>query len=204
MILCIGIVDKWWVNGALLNINVNDFLHLSDEELALMSKISGNAQAVLISRHFKLISSLARKFSKSNDDIDDLVSESMLIMANCAQSFDIKKCDKFIPYACICIKNRLKTLSSKAEISTVELDELSGEVQSSPEQQFIEAEKLQERLSQAREVLSKKEWQILSLFLTEYSYEEIAHLTDSTAKSVDNAMQRVRKKLKTIWNNEAM
>ena len=73
-----------------------------------------------------------------------------------------------------------------------------------PEQQLIEAEKLQERLSQAREVLSKKEWQILQLFLTEYSYEQIARMTDTTVKSVDNAMQRVRKKLKTIWNYEAM
>lgn len=204
MILCISIVDKWWVNRVLLNINVNDFLNLSDEELALMSKISGNAQAVLISRHFKLISSLARKFSKNPDDIDDLVSESMLILANCAQSFDIKKCDKFIPYACVCIKNRLKTITFKKEVSTVELDELSGEVQCSPEQQLIEAEKLQERLSEAREVLSKKEWQILQLFLTEYSYEQIARMTDTTVKSVDNAMQRARKKLKTIWNYEAM
>lgn len=188
----------------MLGINVNDFLSLSDEELALMSKISGSAATVLVSRHFKLISSLARKYSKGSSDIDDLVSESMLVLANCAQSFDIKKCDKFIPYACVCIKNRLRTLSSKAEVSTVELSEASDEVAKSPEQSLIEAERLQERLCQARDVLSKKEWQILQLFLTEYSYEEIASMTDSTVKSVDNAMQRVRKKLKTIWLDEAM
>lgn len=195
------------VGNLLLDIDVSVLMNKTDEELAALCSESGNAASVLISRHFKLISSLAKRYCHNSSDIDDMVSEGMLAFINAAQNYNPEKCDKFVPFACICIRNRLINAFSRNAVDNRNVgfddtDEVEELTLTSPETMFIESEVLQERLAAAEDVLSKKEWQIMQLFLTGQSYEAIARQAGITVKSVDNAMQRVRKKLRTIWNTQ--
>lgn len=62
-------------------------------------------------------------------------------------------------------------------------------------QQREDADRFQNRL---KETLTQLEYQVLMLYLGAYSYEEIAQLLHSTSKAVDNALQRVRRKLTAV------
>lgn len=183
----------------------NSFTDKSDEELCLLCSCNGSAASALISRYFKLILTLASRRCKNPSELDDLVSEAMISLVNAAQKYDSEKCDKFLPFAVFCIKNRLNTLtgSGKNAFSKVDewdFNETEDVAQSSPEARIIESEQLQEKLMMAQNLLTAKEWLIFRLFLTGASYREIAEKSNGTVKSVDNAIQRVRKKLKTIWD----
>jgi RNA polymerase sporulation-specific sigma factor len=64
-------------------------------------------------------------------------------------------------------------------------------------------EHLVELYDEINSILSKREWDIFSLFLKGCSYRQIADELEISTKSVDNAIQRIRKKLKTAWIHES-
>ena len=71
-------------------------------------------------------------------------------------------------------------------------------VKSSPEEHFIERESANELLTKIKQVLSKYEYEVFSLYLNGYSYEDIKKDLGVETKSIDNAIQRARKKLEFI------
>ena len=70
---------------------------------------------------------------------------------------------------------------------------------SSPEQQFIDREEEQERLERINRRLSLFERKVLKLYLDGYSYQEIGVRLNKSAKSVDNAVQRIRRKVEAYY-----
>jgi RNA polymerase sporulation-specific sigma factor len=67
-----------------------------------------------------------------------------------------------------------------------------------PENIVIEQERISELYSKISSALSRQEWQVFQLFLTGMSYNQIALKSGLSVKTVDNAMQRVRRKLKAL------
>ena len=74
--------------------------------------------------------------------------------------------------------------------------EIIIDVNLGPEATYLDKEKKQEIESLIRDTLSPLEYKILALFLQEYSYAEIGKKVNKSEKAVDNALQRIRKKLR--------
>ncbi len=183
-----------------------DFSQISDEELASHVKNS-DGFAELESRYLWLIGSIARRVKKSSSlDDDDLRQVGLLGLYDAALSYKKTEKASFKTYAATCISNRLKNEvrnhSSKKNSplnDSVSLDEVSfSEVNtaSSPELVLENQETFEAVLNQIHITLSDFERKVLALYLSGYKRSEISDAMGISVKAFDNAIQRVRKKLK--------
>ncbi len=183
----------------------SDFLNADDNELISLSSENKEVVAVLISRYIPLINKVAFQFSKILD-FDDLVQEGSLGLLDAISSFNSDKDIKFNTYAAICIRNKIlkaveKQTSYKAGKGqkTIPLDSLSEKADNlTPESIFIGKESLDAVIEDVKKVLSPLERNILFSHLGGLDYRSIAQNLNISPKSVDNALQRVRRKLKFI------
>lgn len=160
---------------------------------------SERAYSELISRYLPSVRRLASLYSRTSADRDDLVSEGILGLMNAVRTYCKGKGASFSTYASVCINNRMLTaLKKSAAIYRREepLDDADGRGGASPEKIVIDREALSEIFSEISENLSQMEKQVFSMYLGGESYEKIAKLLDIDRKSVDNALARVRKKLR--------
>ena len=188
--------------------NYKDIL---DEQLAILSKTDSQALEVLMDRYKILINSQARKYFLHDGDMEDLVQEAMIGLFKAVMSYNGKS--NFKTYAYTCIKNNLVTAVKKSNtdknrsmidyvsLSVKEGDDedktlLLSDFNFEPEKNYIEQESVLETRETINKTLSKFENIILSLYLQGFSYEDIAKRTEKNKKSIDNAIQRITKKLK--------
>ena len=152
-----------------------------------------------------MINKYAFQFSKILD-FDDLVQEGSLGLLDAISSFRPDKDVKFSTYAAVCIRNKMlkaveKASSQKAGAlsGSVSLDDLPERADDlTPENIFIGKESLSAVMDDVKKVLSPLERRILFSHLGGLDYGTIAHNLKISQKSVDNALQRVRRKLKSI------
>ena len=141
--------------------------------------------------------------AKSPTDAEDLAQEGLLGLLNAISKFDQSKNVKFATFAEVCINNKMKTAfvkNNKTELPVEDISEVQDVViADNPESILLQKERLEEIYNSIISLLSKQEWEILKLFLKDSSYEQIAQQLAISPKSVDNAMQRVRRKLKRMW-----
>ena len=139
-------------------------------------------------------------------DADDLAQEGLLGFINAISRFNPQKKAKFFTFAYVCVINRMKSMLHKNSDSVELLDDISEYddyvIPDNPESIFISKEHLNELYDDIVSILSDMEWNVFRLFLKDYSYEQIASSLDISVKSVNNAMMRIRKKLKSAWNTE--
>lgn len=180
---------------------------LPDAELVkLYSGGSDSAFAVLTDRYIGLIRSITSKYRVAGLEPDDLTQEGLMGLLCAAKSYDSSGPASFRTYASLCINRRVISLlkrsesgKSKALNNYVSIDDEgcegfpSGE---NPEDMYIGKESLDQLAKAITELLSERERRVLSLYLAGESYAEIAASLCSTTKSVDNAMQRIRRKLR--------
>ena len=195
-----------WVNSLLdLDFNYNDYCDVSDEQLVSMARTRKSAASVIISRYSKLISVKSEMFANSNTDSDDLNQEGLIGLLNAVSSFDSERGVKFSTFAEVCISNRMKSLLAKnqrAASKVEDIDLLSDEpclsVEETPESILLDKEFFSELLNGVCSVLSATELKVFRLCLDGKSYRQAAVLLGITEKSVDNAMQRARKKIRGL------
>lgn len=180
---------------------------ISDEELVRQAK-SGSAFSEIISRYKKIAEIKARKLGtgRSEAEINDLIDEGVIAVFYAVRTFDESRGVLFSTYADTCITNRIiTTLEKQNRIRTKESDEaLSCEKRidtESPESILIERERFDEAMKRVSKKLSGMELSVLELYLQTESYKTIAAKLNISEKAVDNAMQRVRKKLKSVLSN---
>ena len=188
----------------------------SDEELC-MNAVSGDrvAEEILAIRYNRLVRVCARPFFLAGGDSEDLIQEGMLGLLSAIRSYQANKDASFRTYAEICIKSRLISavraassgkhtpLNSYISFETPSFDGIAdqsqaiaaGMLQGNPEDVLISREELREHLDTAKGQLSGFEAKVLSFYLEGYSYQEIAAQVKRSPKSVDNAVQRIRRKL---------
>ena len=190
-----------------LDFNLNEFCGKTDEELARLAKTDRNAAAVLMSRYSKLISIKSEIFANSETDSDDLKQEGLLSLLKAITSYDSGRGAKFSTYAEVCIVNRMRSLTTrKKRIPVVieDIDDISDteqlSVEETPESIFLYKEFISEIWSGIDSMLSTIERQSLKLSMAGVSYREAAKRLGVSEKTVDNAIQRARRKIRTLIN----
>ena len=191
------------------------YSNLSDNELLSMAD-SGDriAEDQLALRYTRLVKICSRPFFLVGGDGEDLIQEGMLGLLSAIREFDLSMNTSFKTYAEICVKRRIysaiKSASRKKHEplnDMVSLDDVLSDESNSgaasygeayrrtPEEQVLAREGVGEIIQTYSQCLSKFEVEILNLYLSGLSYSEIAEISGKTDKSVDNAVQRIRRKL---------
>ena len=178
----------------------------TDEELAVATAGCSDSTTELISRYMKLIWVKANSMANAAVDAEDLAQDGMLGLMNAVAHFDPNREIRFSTFADVCITNKMKSalIRSRHTALPVEDAESAAQVQNEvedddPEQILLRKERLQELYREMDHILSRRELEIFKLFLSGLRYEQMAERLHITEKSVDNAMQRVRRKLKSVW-----
>ena len=177
----------------------------TDEELVSMVKNDQKrAFDLLTARYLPIIYNKAKGYHAAGLDENDFVQEGVWVLFLAVQGFDPDKSTSFKTYAIHCIDNRFSSLSKSSGRkkhfplnSSVTLDDMTGNSDITPldiEQNVINTEtfkKLREGVSVG---LTNLELSVLNLHLFGLKYSDIAENLGISVKSVDNALQRVRKK----------
>ena len=184
----------------------------SDEALCLRAAVgSREAEEELVRRYYGLVRSCARPLFLAGGDSEDLIQEGMLGLIRAIREYDGAKAASFRTFAEVCIRNRLISalraasrdkhtpLNQSVPLDTPFFDGNSyvfGTLRASsdPEELIIDRDRAAEALESTRKQLSKFEAKILGLYLDGLSCHEIAQAVGKSPKSVDNAVQRVRRK----------
>lgn len=163
------------------------------------------AEETLILRYRRLVLRAARPLFLAGGDGEDLIQEGMLGLLTAIREFDSGRDASFSTFAEVCVRNRLNSavraaargkhapLNSSVSLESKDMGKLAEPM--GLEEKFIAQEQATEGLSRLRGSLSHFETAVLELYLTGLSYEEIARRLRRPAKSVDNAVQRIRRKL---------
>lgn len=188
---------------------LQDLPEYSDLELAgFIRKDDPDAFMELMKRYIPLIRAKAARYQNATAfDADDLCQEGLLGLFRAACTYDPHGPASFRTYAGICISHRIIAayrsyfrqkhfaLNSSVSIHDENAAALEDQV-SSPETVLIAQENLQMVHDRIRRYLSHLEQRVLFLYMGGCSYSEIAGKLEISSKSVDNAMQRVRRKLR--------
>ena len=192
---------------------MTDIHSLTDSELQhLAIQGDSNAEEALLERYARSVRMCSRPFVLAGGDSEDLIQEGMMGLLSAIRSYDEAGGVPFKSYAELCIRNRIRSAVKSASRrkhlplnSGVPLDDLLSE-ESMPEaflsfdrrtteDQVLDKENEQELQSAFAKHLSPLEQTVLSLYLTGMSYGEMAVQTGRSEKSIDNAVQRIRRKL---------
>ena len=192
-----------------------DYLNtLPDEKLC---SFAGNgdhlAEELLVARYTRFVRTCARPFFLAGGDSEDLTQEGMIGLMYAMREYNADKAASFRTFAEICIRNRLYSavrlaagnkhspLNQSVSLDMPFFDSNSytggsgGFAQINPEDFLIDREYAQNLLSGARKLLSEFEAKILGYYLDGLSCREIAETVGKPPKSVDNAVQRIRRKI---------
>ncbi|MGN1112067.1 MAG: sigma-70 family RNA polymerase sigma factor [Acutalibacteraceae bacterium] len=184
---------------------------LSDEQL--IERIRGGDEAafeILSKRYAAVIYGKSAEFSKSIsfEDKDDLVQESYIAFLHAVNSYRADKNVSFKTFVNRCIFNKLSSVYANEKRKKkipynciVPIDDSGlSEVDSgtNPEQQLIDNEGFAELQKKIKKSLSSFEQKVLSHYLSGSSYVQTARSLNTTVKAVDNALSRIRKKLRCI------
>ena len=143
-------------------------------------------------------------------DQDDVIQEGMIGLFKAVQTFDPQGGASFKTYMNICVHNQILNAIEAASTrrhaplnSSVSLDEalgLTDDLDSDPAEQAVFTEAMQLILSDESKLLSSLEKQVARMLAGGRDYREIAAQLGRSPKSVDNAIQRIRRKLKDFFN----
>ena len=173
-----------------------DYNSMSDSSLAAACRDDPKVISVLVKRYIPFIRRKAEKYETDSVSADDLASEGLLAFVKAVNSFNESKSSNFKGFVSVCVSNRMISIIRSQGNAEIADDEIEAEDYNTPESICIE----KELNSEIESVLSKREYQILMYYLEGESYSEIADRMGIKAKAVDNAVQRVRKKLKGIFS----
>ena len=181
---------------------------LPDEALCrLIREQDRPAEEVLAARYHRVVRSCARPYFLAGGDSEDLMQEGMFGLIKAMREFDPQRSPLFRPFAGLCIHQQVCSalrrdasqknapLNQSVPLNPSLLNANSVFAQVDPERLLIDREKAASLLENTRKQLSAFEEKILGLFLDGLAYGEIAETVGKPIKSVDNAVQRIRRKV---------
>jgi RNA polymerase sporulation-specific sigma factor len=195
----------------------HDFNQLPDEEIIEFVK-AGDLEALehLINKYKNFVRAKARSYFLIGADREDIVQEGMIGLYKSIRDFKEDKLSSFKAFAELCITRQIITAIKTAtrqkhiplnsyvsldkpiydeESDRTLLDVICGNKVTDPEELIINQEEFDDIEVKMGEILSELERQVLMLYLDGRSYQEIAVDLDRHVKSIDNALQRVKRKL---------
>lgn len=173
----------------------------------------------LLEKHRDLVKAKAHLYFMLGGDIEDIIQEGMIGLYKAIKSFDASKGASFRTFADICITRQMisavkaatrkknsplnSALSfdialSEGEGGTTLSETLAAGTDSDPETLTLVHEMTELLLAPGAKILSKSEREVLSLLMEAKDYREIASELDKTPKQIDNAIQRIRGKIKKL------
>ena len=195
--------------------NIDNYNFYSDERLQAMA-LDGDSHAeeLLATRYSRLVRVCARPYFLAGGDSEDLTQEGMLGLLTAIREYDPEEGTSFKTYAELCIHRRiLSAIRSASRMKHtplnygVSLEDAFGDDANNsnaysalafrrvPEEQVLARESADELFHTYSQCLSTFEVQILRMYLDGLSYREMAEYCGRNEKSVDNAVQRIRRKL---------
>lgn len=202
-----------------------EYKETTEEDIVLEAK-NGNtrAQEYIISKYENFVKAKARSYFLIGADKEDIYQEGMIGLYKAIRDFNAEKSNTFKSFAELCITRQIITaiktatrqkhiplntyISLNKPVSDDEsdrtlLDIISGIKITDPEELIISQEQKEYIEDEISKVLSELEMEVLQSYLDGKSYQEIACDLDRHAKSIDNALQRVKRKLeKCLYNNK--
>ncbi|MCI9305906.1 MAG: sigma-70 family RNA polymerase sigma factor [Lachnospiraceae bacterium] len=165
---------------------------------------------VLIERYKRQVRNQARPLYLIGGDSDDLIQEGMLGLFKAIRDYRPDKSDSFEAFASLCISRQLYSaiqaagrlkhapLNSYVELSPELGEQADGLKGRSPEELLIDQENIRSLQEEILKAATPLEQKILEAYLNGQSYTEIAQRLGKEPKSIDNALQRIRRKLNLI------
>lgn len=194
-----------------------DFKDKLDEEIVAQAKSGNNrAQEYLISKYENFVKAKAKSYFLIGADKEDIYQEGMIGLYKAIRDFNPDKSTSFKSFAEICVIRQIITAIKTAtrqkhiplntyislnkpiyeeESERTLLDVLAGLKISDPEELMISKEQMDYIEEKISTVLSGLELEVLTSYLDGKSYQEIAIDLERHSKSIDNALQRVKRKL---------
>ncbi|MGM0420174.1 MAG: RNA polymerase sporulation sigma factor SigH [Bacillota bacterium] len=207
-------------NNAQKQATYEDYTEMSDDELIeIVHNGNSEAEEVLIKRYKNFVLAKSRSYFLVGADREDIVQEGMIGLYKAIRDYRIERLASFRAFAELCITRQIITAIKAAtrqkhqplnsyislnkpiydeESDRTLLDILKGGKLTNPEQLFISKETYLLIEDKLYEMLSDLEFDVLQEYLEGKSYQSIADELDKHVKSVDNALQRVKRKLESF------
>ena len=181
-----------------------------------------NALEFLLDKYKGFVRAKARTYFLVGADKEDIIQEGMIGLYKAIRDFKGDKLSSFRAFAELCITRQIITAIKTAtrqkhiplnsyvslnkpvyeeESDRTLMDIIGQEINVDPEALMINKEECSNIEMKMSEFLSSLEWEVLSLYLKGKSYQEIAGELDRHVKSIDNALQRVKRKLEKHMEN---
>ena len=198
--------------------NYEEFKDLTDKEIVMLAKNGDNmAQEYVISKYEQFVKAKSKSYFLIGADKEDIYQEGMIGLYKAIRDFNPDKFASFKSFAELCVTRQIITATRQKHIplntyislskpiyeeesDRTLLDTVVGITITDPESLVIGKEEVEKIESAINSVLSELELEVLNSYLDGKSYQEIACDLDREAKSIDNALQRVKRKLEKCLN----
>ena len=190
---------------------------MTDSELVILAQ-SGDSEAMdtLVERYKNFVRGKSRTYFLIGADKEDIIQEGMIGLFKAIRDFDEGKQAQFRSFAELCVTRQILTAIKTAtrqkhiplntyvslsrpmyedDSEKTLLDLISAEYIMDPEQILINKESFGIVERKINDSLSALERSVLQLYIDGKSYQEIAEILDKEPKSIDNAIQRVKRKI---------
>ena len=193
---------------------MTEYAKLDDVSLQKLAAAGDrDAEEALAERYLRLVRACARPLFLAGGDSEDLIQEGTFGLLSAIRKYDPEDEASFKTFAEHCIRMRLMSairsasrlkhfplndgisLEQLSEDHSAELSALPELIRHSPEEYILAKEDKKELYAVFSRCLSRYEMKVLDLYLEGLSYREIADRLCKSAKSIDNAVQRIRQKL---------
>lgn len=194
--------------------DMTDYASFDDHKLQQMA-VAGDrtAEEILAERYLRMVKACARPLFLAGGDSEDLIQEGTFGLLSAIKNYDPACGTSFKTFAEHCVRMRLLSavksasrlkhfplndgisLEQLSEDPSADLSALPEMLRQNPEELVLARESREELYEIFSRSLSKFEIKVLDLYLEGLSYREIAERLCKSAKSVDNAVQRIRHKL---------
>lgn len=204
------------------NTKYADYNQFSDEEL--IDRLRRGEEAIteyICDKYKNLVRSKAKSMFILGGDNEDLIQEGMIGLFKAVRDYDCGRDASFYTFADLCISRQMYTavqaskrkkhrplntyvslydsgvsVEGREEAELLEL--LSDRAEQSPEELFIDKERVAYLEAAIERELSSFEKQVLDLYMTGMTYSQIAKVLGRDEKSTDNALQRLKSKIKKM------
>ncbi len=204
-------------NAAVLKMDEKNLENLTDEQLVKIAQ-SGDDEALeaILSRYKNLVYAKSKPYFLAGADDDDIIQEGFIGLYKAVKDFDADRFPFFKVFAGVCVTRHIITAVKAAsrkkhqplnsyvsldkntydeDSDTTLLDVIAFDELQDPEAILIDRERVDGMEYKINKVLSKLETEVLVCYLEGMSYSEIAAKLGKDTKAVDNAIQRIKKKL---------
>ena len=200
--------------------NCTNYRKYEEEELICLANQGDSiAEEIIISKYKKLVKVKARSYFLIGADTEDIIQEGMIGLYKAVRNYQLKKISSFKAFAELCITRQIITAIKSAtrqkhiplnsyislnrpiyneDSDRTLLDIVDSLCTNDPQELFLNNEKLENLRKKINKRLSDLERDVLEAYLEAKSYQEISEELGRHVKSIDNALQRIKRKLELI------